>query len=520
MNVLREQSISIVWPIIFISIGLFVYAISQFAMMERSTIMNNWPELRCNVFVMFAAYWLKPESDPQSAGEFAASNFQFCTKGIIETVMKTVMSPFSSVLNIQAEVANVFTLILNSIKTAIKTMYDEFLSFLDPVFKKFNAVTYQIGIVMQKIRASFEKANAALLSAVFSGLSIVKGIQNAVQFVIKVVMIIIAIMVAIIFLLFFILFPFIPILITPALIAIIAVGTIAAQETSSAQAAFCFTGDTHVSLADGSTKPISELALGEHLEGGMTVESILQMEGTHTSLFDLEGIRVSGSHLVQQERTWHSVAEDSRAFPITERSERLFCLNTSTQTIPVVNSQGTIILFRDWEEIDGRDTVGQRGWNKLVSSLLGGLQLESQEEDMSCLLDPTILVPTPQGLKPLTRIQIGDEIELSYNRPTRVIGVVRGRVEGVAKGPHWLSGVIEKIHRPTDGSIHRRISTITSTTDSSSYLYGNHVITESGELVVYTNGIVRKLRDFTEVGTDQIHRTYPFVSQRLASFLV
>jgi len=521
MNVIREQSISIIWPIIFITIGLFVYAISQYAMMERSTIMNNWPELRCNVFVMFAAYWLKPDLDPQTAGEFAAGNFQFCTKSIIETVMKTVMAPFSSVLSIQAQVTEVFTLILNSIKTSITTMYNEFLSFLEPVFKRFNAITYQLGIVMQKIRASFEKANATLLSAVFSGISIVKGIQNAIQFVIKVVMIIIAIMVALIFLLFFILFPFIPIIITPVLIAIIAVGTLVATEASEAQGAFCFTGDTCVSLADGTTKPISELALGQALEGGSTVESILQMEGTHTPLFDLEGIHVSGSHLVQQKSVWHSVAEDSRATPILERSERLYCLNTSTQTIPVITIQGTTILFRDWEEIDGRDTVGQRGWNRLVSSILGGLQVNSQEEDMSCLMDPTIPVPTPQGPKPLDQIQIGDEIELSYNRPTRVIGIVSGRVQGLSKGSHWLSGIIEKIYRPTDGPIHRRLSTITPATDSSApYLYGNHVITESGELVVYINGTVRKLRDFTEVGIDQIHRTYPFVSQRLATFLV
>ena len=520
MNVIREQSISISWPIIFITTGLFIYAISQYGMMERSTIMNNWAELRCNVLIMFAAYWLKPDSDPQTAGEFTASNFQFCTKGIIETVMKTVMSPFSAVLNIQAQVTEVFTLILNSIKSMITTIYNEFMSFLEPVFKRFNAITFQIGIVMQKLRASFEKTNATLLSAVFSGISVVKAIQNAIQFVIKVVMIIILIMVAIIFLLFFILFPFIPLFITPALIAIIAVGTIAVQETSSASDAFCFTGETRVSLADGTTKPISELALGQVLEGGATVESILQMEGIHTPLFDLEGIRVSGSHLVQQESVWHSVAEDSRATPLLERSERLYCLNTSTQTIPVV-THGTTILFRDWEEIDGRDTVGQRGWNKLVSSLLGGLQVDLQEEDMSCLMDPTILIPMSQGLKTLDQIQIGDQIELSYNRPTRVIGVVSGRVQGLAKGPHWLSGVIEKIYRPTDGPVHRRLSTLTPATDSStSYLYGKHVITESGELVAYTNGIVRKLRDFTEVGMDQIHRTYPFVSQRLASFLV
>jgi hypothetical protein len=152
--------------------------------------------------------------------------------------------------------------------------------------------------------------------------------------------------------------------------------------------------------------------------------------------------------------------------------------------------------------------------------MLGGLQVNSQEEDMSCLMDPAILIPTPQGLKPLDIIGIGDYVELSYNRPTRVIGIVKGRVQGVAKEAHWLSGVIEKIHRPTDGSIYRRSTTLLPATDGSSYLYGKHIITDSGELVAYTHRVVRKLRDFTEVGIDQIDQTYPFISERLASFLV
>jgi hypothetical protein len=490
-------------------------------MMERSTIMNNWSEVRCNVFVMFAAYWLKPDDDLRSSGEFAASNFQFCTKDIIQSVMKLAMAPLSSVFTIQAEVTKVFTNVLESIKDIITTMFNEFLAFLQPVFMRFNAITYQIGIVMQKIRAAFDRANTALLSAVFSGIAIVKGIQNTIKFVIKIVLIICAIMLAIIIILFFILFPFIPVIITPVLVLIISVGVILGveAEAESDKAGFCFTGDTPVALANGSTKPISELILGEQLANGATVESILQMEGLHTPLYILEGIRVSGTHLVQHGSTWHSVAEDTRANPIIERSERLYCLNTSNQIIPVLTQQGTTVLFRDWEEIDSRDTVGQRGWNKLVSSLLGGLQVDADADDMSCLLDPTLPVPTPQGPKPLHSIQIGDEVELSYNRPTRVIGTVKGRVQGLSKGPHWLSGVIEKIHRPTDGTFHRRLTTLTSTTDSSApYLYGNHIITESGELIIYTQGIVRKLRDFTEVGIDQIHRTYPFVSQRLATF--
>jgi hypothetical protein len=483
--------------------------------------MNNWSEVRCQVFVMFAAYWLKPDNDLRSSSEFAASNFQFCTKNIVQSVMKFAMAPLSSVFAIQANITKAFTEILNSIKEMIMKMFNEFLAFLEPVFIRFNAVTYQIGIVMQKLRSAFDRANTALLTAVFSGLSIVKGIQNTIKFVIKIVLIICGIMLAIIIILFFILFPFIPIIITPVLVLIISVGVILGVEAEAQEkkAGFCFTGDTPVVLANGSIKPISELVLGERLANGATVESILQMEGLHTPLYDLEGIRVSGTHLVKHGSTWHSVAEDTRAKPILERSERLFCLNTSDQIIPVLTQQGTTLLFRDWEEIDGRDTAGQRGWNKLISSLLGGLQVDADADDMSCLMDPTIPVPTPTGPKPLDHIQIGDEVELSYNRPTRVIGTVSGRVQGLAKEPHWLSGVIEKIHRPTDGTLHRRLTTLTPTTDSSApYLYGNHIITESGELVIYTQGIVRKLRDFTEVGIDQIDQTYPFVSKRLATF--
>jgi len=324
-----------------------------------------------------------------------------------------------------------------------------------------------------------------------------------------VVLIILAIMVAIIIFLFFILFPFIPIIITPVLVAIIAIGSVVGAEASDDQGAFCFTGDTPVLLADGSTKPISEMTAGLVLQGGGTVEAVLRMEGTQTPLYDLKGVHVSGSHLVLGSGGWHSVAEDSRATLLTERSDLLYCLNTSNQLIPIRSSEGAL-LFRDWEEIDSRDTVGQKGWNRLVGSLIGGL--EPTVDDMASLLDPQILVPTTKGPKPLETLQIGDHIELSYNRSTCVLGLVEGRVTGTYT-PHWLSGVIERNYSST---AHHRVTTTHPSTD---FLRGNHVITDSGTLVIYTNGLVRKIRDFTEVGIDQIHKTYPFVAQRLSSFV-
>ena len=508
MDVLKQPPERIVWPIVLLTTGLLFYAISQYVFMERSTIMSNWAENRCAIPVMFGAYWLKPESDPRSDGDFASENFQFCLKEISQNVMKVVMAPFMTSFGKQADITKLFTDILNSIKTVIKKMYDEFLSFLDPFFRKFNAITYQIGIVTQKMRAAFERANASLLSVVFSGISLVKFFNNTIQFAIKVILIILGIMIALIIILFFVLFPFIPIIITPVILAIIGIGGAVGSEASDAQGAFCFEGSTPIKLANGSSKPISQLVLGEELANGSIVEGILKLEGDKTPLYSLEGIQVSGSHLVYSGTRWHSVEQDSRATLSNSRASILYCLNTSNQTIPVLNSKGNTILFRDWEEIDSRDTIGLKGWNKLVAKLLGSLENTRMEETF-CLMDPAILIPTTKGPKPVSSIELGDEIELSYNNTTRVIGLVEGLVEGSASD-HWLSSCIEKTYNPT---VYRRTTTLKENPHETRI--GRHVITESGVLIAYVNGKVVSLRDFTEVGIDRIHLTYPFVAERL-----
>jgi hypothetical protein len=207
------------------------------------------------------------------------------------------------------------------------------------------------------------------------------------------------------------------------------------------------------------------------------------------------------------------VAEDSRATPSETRESLLYCLNTSNQIIPVLNSGGQTILFRDWEEISATDTIGQAGWNQLISQFLGGLH-NHKMEDTFCLMDIAIPIPTVNGKKLLQDIVIGDEIELTYNNTTRVIGIVEGQVEGTYTH-HWLQSCIEKTYTPTVNYKYRRITTL-KTNGPPTTLIGRHLITESGTLVACVNGTVLPLRDFTEIGIDNIHKTYPFVAERLA----
>ena len=501
---------SILWPIILITIGFMSYAVYTYVNMERATIMAHWAENRCSPFVMAGAYYLKPDSDPQSPSDFAAGNFQFCIKQLVHEVMSVVMAPMSAVMNEQAQGVNIITNALNAVRETIKTMMDQFMAYFAPLFKRFNNVTYQLGIVFQKLKSAFHKVNAMLLSSVFVGLSFIETLNNIINLTIKVIFIILDIMIALLVILFFVLWPLIPLLIIPVIVAISELGGARGEDANSRKGKFCFVPETPVVLESGSTRRIDELQLGDRLLSGSTVEGVLMLDGTDTSLFELEGIHVSGSHLVKGKDGWHLVAEDDRAHAVPFRVPYLYCLNTSDRIIPIQNEAGTAIEFRDWEEIDADDEEGAQGWEKLVSRMLGKVTTEGDEEGTFCLMDPMIPVPTMLGIKAMQDLRIGDQIELSYNNPTRVIGIVKGRVAGRGH-PGWISSCIKKISTAT----YVRQTTLTKAIDPTDHVIGCHVITESGRLLVHLNGHVSELRDFTEVGADQIAHTYSFVAKRL-----
>jgi len=497
---------SIVWPIILITIGFLSYAAYSYVNMERETIMADWANQRCNPLVMIAASYLKPENDPQTPGDFAAGNFQFCMKQIVQDIMAIVMAPVSFVMGEQANGVKIVMDAFNSIREIIATMMKEFMSFFAPVFKKFNDITYQIGIVFQKLKSAFQKANSMLLSTVFIGLSFIQTMNNMINLTIKVVFIILDIMIALLVILFFVLWPLIPLLIIPVIVAISSLGGIRGKAAASRKGAFCFVPDTPLCLANGGTCRIDEVQIGTKLLDGSTVEGILVLEGIDTPLFDLEGIHVSGSHLVKGVHGWHSVAEDERARLVSFRVPQLYCLNTSNRIIPIQSAAGATIQFRDWEEIDADDEEGQEGWDKLVSRILGKVT-DLSSNDTFCLMDPQMQIPTTAGTRALQDLRIGDAIELSYNNSTRVIGLVKGRVRGRG-ATGWMSSCIQKISTAT----YVRQTTLEPAPEE---LIGAHVITESGRLMAHRGGQLIELRDFTEVGLHQIAHTYSFVAQRL-----
>jgi len=452
---------------------------------------------------MFAAPFLKPASDPRTAAAFATDNFAFCMKTLGQSTLQLALAPFLAVFGNQVSIGGMITQILEAIQGLLAALYAAFLSFIDPFLRRFQAVTYQAGIVTQHLRTAFQRVNTILTSFIFVGLSTMQGLENLIDTVINIILIICGIMLAIIIILFFILFPLIPLIITTlTIILAVGIGTTAAA-AENMKGGFCFDPETPIVLKSGLTRPISELHIGEELANGEYVEGILVLEGSQTPLYNLQGIRVSGSHLVKDEQgLWRAVETDPRAVPISERSPILYCLNTTNQIIPVYNRQmGSVLQFRDWEEIGEEDKEGQQEWDLLIRSMLGMDLLASCSETF-CLMSPATQLSTHnRGPICLDKVGLGDLVEDDTGVFTRVIGLVKGRI-GCGEGSDWVSACIQK----EGGTWVRR-----TTTSSGPDTIGYHLITESGTFRT-KQGL---FRDFTEVGADRIQDTYSFVASRL-----
>jgi hypothetical protein len=461
---------------------------------------------------MFAASYFKPDQDPRTPGEFATDNFSFCIKSLVHDVMEVVMAPFMEVFSGQASSTNVITEMMNGIREIITALYDAFLSFIEPFLMKFMAITFQFGIKMQHIRAAFRRVSAMALSTVFTGLTFIKGIQNAIDLVIKIVMIILIILVVLVILLFFILFPFIPIILA-VISVIVAVGTASvAASAGGMKGTFCFEPSTRIVLASGASVQIRDLTLGTVLQGGAVVTESMKFDGSTSPLYLLNGIFVSGSHLVQgTDGAWQSVLNDPRAVPTGYTVPVLYCLNTSTHTIPVLERGGGTVLFRDWEEMKEDDDEAHRGWNALVSSLLGGVSDSSDEPDeRPCLLDPSLQVLSmTRGLLPIEKVEMGELLYLDHGGAvtTKVLGLIQGDTQGRAESGWMTSCIVQQ----TSGWV--RTTTLAS---GSSAVRGGHLVTDTGLLRLFTSTGPLLIRDMTETGIHQIHTTYDFVLRSLS----
>ena len=513
------------WPFLVLLIfflGLTGYVVSR---LERSKVMNNWEKRRCDIPVMVGARFFKPDEDTRSPTDFSLDNFKFCTKQYSDTFLAMIMGPFSWLLGKQVSLTGSSLGILQTVKKILGRLFAVFMTYLNSFLQKYRRGINGLRRIIIYLRMAVQRMMAIAVSTIYMGMTIFRGIVTGIQVIIRVVLIICAIMLAVIILLWFILFPVIPIVMS-ALSAIIAMVVVLgvvmsgslASDAESKKGGFCMAGETWIPVSP-VPKRACQVQVGDVLHDGSRVTATMEMTGEGVSWYSVEGILLSGDHLVRGiDGEWHPVKEDPRACPLPQMERpRVYCFNTTTQCIPVMGLSGQMVWFRDWEELSAEDDEGHSLWRERVLRLLNEEsdktethEKAGQEPQEIPLWSLITEIQVPGGWKTIAELVIGDEVT-DGRSVTRILGKVCGETEagqghGAETESHeWTTGGYQwKGGRWTlcQGSLHQGKK-------------GWNLITESGVFQVKRGNDVIRSRDFTEVGYDRIQETYPFVLERL-----
>lgn len=543
------------WPLVIITSIMLIGLGLTIASLEKQAVISNWSKRRCNLPVMATASYFKPKEDSRTPSQFASDNFEFCTKQISENIVNLILSPLQAIFGKHMNLATDASQMVNTMRSIAKTLYDSFLSYLDPYFTRFVEGVYEMSRITQYLRMAMRRVQAVMLSTVWTGLTLVRTIMNSVSFVIKVVMVILGILVALLIILIFVLFPFIPLILSViGAIMAVAVGS-TLGEAASFQSSFCFADDTKILVKKYENNEwkeeiinVSLVKVGDLLGKNCgKVTAVIQMDGSGVELYNLDGIYVSGSHTVYgSDNKWKLVEQDERATKTNKKTPILYCFNTESHNIPVIG-ENKLILFRDWEELSDSDVKGQMLWNYHILSRLNKYSnYYTWKKDITKNTDIPIIsnntkVATKNGNIPIKEIKLHDRVMSAKGYETYVIGIVDGIIDNSVNPDNgnntyrkYTTSLLlpqntnnekpwhtELIYFDNSERVWKRMKSTVS--DEMRVVDGKTLITESGDFIIVDQDVEDSkkacdyitVRDFTDVGYESIQDTYQFVASRL-----
>ena len=115
----------------------------------------------------------------------------------------------------------------------------------------------------------------------------------------------------------------------------------------------CFDEYTAIPLHTGEIRYISCLKLGDVLADGSIVTATLKLSAQNTRMYYLNGVFVTGTHLVNHLYTWIPVESHPDSVPIPwYTSSLVYCVNTTSGKLSIKQD-----VYTDWDEMLTSDFV-------------------------------------------------------------------------------------------------------------------------------------------------------------------
>ena len=137
----------------------------------------------------------------------------------------------------------------------------------------------------------------------------------------------------------------------------------------------CFLPNTKVTMSDNTTKNIIDINLNDNIEIGGRV--FAHAKFLITDLYDYKGVKVSGSHMVNEDNKWLRVEESNLAKSLGNKEHTVYTLGTDNRRILINN-----ILFTDYFEVDEKEELQTQGDEYFNNWKNHSIELQEQNKNI------------------------------------------------------------------------------------------------------------------------------------------
>jgi hypothetical protein len=344
------------YPVPYISaFFLTLFAILIYVLIENfanvTEVSGKWSEYRCQPLMIPLAGLF---------GHNVNENFEFCLQQVIQESTKGVTGPFTSGMFGFTTILQNLMNSANSFRVTMATLVGGIVKIISEFKARMTALMGRVKLTASRMKTMMYRIYGTMFAVVYMGMSAQTGILNFGDTFI---------------------FKFID--------------------------TFCFPPEQTIELESGEQIPISDILVGDILQGGHRVETIYQFMADGQEMVQIGDVQVSSNHFIHFNGKWIMARDHPDSNSIEEwnggKDRPLFCLTTHDHILPVGN-----YIFADYDETDEANAITQ-GW---VDTSLNGKRKDTPRPDVSYEVGSpsNVRVKTINGFKPLCEIRLGDKI--------------------------------------------------------------------------------------------------------------
>ena len=439
--------------LVMISLGLAIVAIIVVQISNYREIRRNWAQYRCDPSVApFAKFY----------GYDLAETLNFCMAEEVRQHAGGVIDPIYQGINkVTGVVDGVYTKV-QSIGSGIEGLLAGFRDFVVNFINSMRLIGTRIRMSLIRIKEIFGRVYGLFIAFAYAAISAITFGEN---------------------------------LICNPLVVFL--GTITGVDIC------CFAPETQIIMADGvTTKAITQVRIGDRLGDGGIVESTYMFSGEDTVMKRLFGVHVSGNHYVLDGKQMVQVADHEAAVD-AGRLPRLWCLGTSTHTIPV-SAKAHRLIFADYEESSDPAVIAE---TQRIAEM--ELNQDSKEPgatvpDYGLGLDPSFQVNLANGSwVPITRVCIDDQLMGG--------GVVKGVIREICEtqvktpGGHWISAAQLVLY---EGKWQRAANIWPRSIHNRETIMYHLMVTANASITIRGDDEVFIVRDYAELMSAAVQKPY------------